>query len=146
MRNHITKRLQFAFMNKFENFPKEIKKNDRNRVWVSKRGGKNLRQKVKLMTILLVEASDVHGMVVWWRQQQMRQSSWINVEWESDCVCLWANAFCWANCNLSFLREINDVFKNQNENCVSDCRISIFVVGARSLAFSYFFFAILFFG
>lgn len=45
----------------------------------------------------------------------------VHVNWNEKtiacvCVCLRMNAFCWANCNLSFLREINDVFQNQNEN------------------------------
>lgn len=41
----------------------------------------------------------------------------IEINWDEKTIaCVQVNAFCWANCNLSLLREINDVFKNQNEN------------------------------
>lgn len=76
---------------------------------------KNLRTKWKLLMAVLLVGNDGGGIKYWWCGATPCGGS-DKLEWENYCVCLWVNVFCWANCNLSFLREINDVFKNQNEN------------------------------
>lgn len=64
----------------------------------------------------------ITGQNIWWFTTYIGGGNcggFDGLEWETiACVC-GENVFCWANCNLSFLRflrEINDVFKNQNEN------------------------------
>ena len=63
------------------------------------------------MVVVLMVACEAERALGWWVVEVSDKNGM-----RLYCVRLWANAFCWANCNLSFLREINDVFKNQNEN------------------------------